>query len=87
MSTMLEDFRHMDVRDANMTNGAILLYGTPNWWECISPIFSMWRIGRKVKDYSRRWAYVPQNEKKDVIAALRMGSKVGIAMTKIIQWL
>lgn len=50
----------------------------------------MWRIGRRVKDYNRRWSGVSQKEKRDVIAALRTATKTAkyaALAIKILVWL
>lgn len=51
---------------------------------------TMWQIGRKVKDYNKRWADVPYSEKRDVVAALRTATKTAkyaALATKILVWL
>lgn len=43
---------------------------------CIIGAVKIWQIGRKVKDYNKRWADVPCSEKRDVVAALRAATKL-----------
>ena len=117
MSTMLEDYQHMDIRGADVKNGLKLVFGAteaearvmakktfpltcppgpvapvlgPGAFLCIIGAVKIWQIGRKVKDYNKRWADVPCSEKRDVVAALRTATKTAkyaALATKILVWL
>ena len=50
----------------------------------------LWKIGRRVKDYNMRWVDVAENEKRDVVAALRMATKTAkyaALAAKLLVWL
>ena len=50
----------------------------------------LWKIGRRVKDYNMRWADVAENEKRDVVAALRVATKTAkyaALAAKLLVWL
>ena len=106
MATMLDDYRNMDVRGADVKNGMRLVFGTTE--ELMEPIFerivsivihttlpmsstpTLWRIGRTIKNYNKRWEDVPDTEKRDVVAALRAATKTAryaVLATKLLGWL
>ena len=101
MVTMLEDYRHMDIRGADLKKGFKLVYGdavmnkvievTSNiltsFFFPVSKPPALLTVARKVKDYNDRWSNIPLCEKRDVIAALRMSTKVGITTAKVLIWL
>ena len=100
MATMLEDFRHMDVRGADLANGSKLVYGDAvtnmalglmniltSFSLPVSSPSAMLTVYRKVREYNCRWPNISPCEKRDVIAALRMSTKVGIATAKVLIWL
>ena len=118
MATMLEDYRHMDVRDADVKNGFRLVFGAAEAKAlasavihtmpiaAISPtmakisfgallgsmhgVMATMKVGSVVKDYNKRWADVPKDEKRDVIAALRAATKTAkyaALAAKLVAWL
>ena len=124
MSTMLEDYRNMDVRNADVSKGLKLVFGnaeaktlekscasasaSPRPIVADPPIIPplivlnplldftalgsvrLWKIGRRVKNYNRRWADVSENEKRDVVAALRLATKTAkyaVLAAKLLVWL
>ena len=86
MSTMLDDFQHMDVRGADagrgrsllgitLGDGAIACTSDPL---CYNPIFSLVRgaIGtgnviKKIHYYKNNWSQTSTSNKRDIVAGLR----------------
>lgn len=89
MATMLDDYRNMDVRGANIKNGENLLW-RDEWSldRIVAPgIWFVRKTSQKVLEYNKKWTRVPQKEKRDVIAALRRmekSARIGFLIAKII---
>lgn len=118
MATMLEDYRHMDIRGADIKRGNKCLFGDGVLYNefksltsfgekirygvlhGINPYYRVrdsccvvkdaWGLCQVVRSYNKRWDSIPDSEKRDVIASLRMLAKSGkyaVWVTKIIMLL